>query len=114
MASGSLALVSSEFFQGRQTVNFCIRKLPLLRAAFIALPLHVTSYSSSNHVRPVVSLIYPQLWMKVDAKWFHGMTSSRPFRSFTKQDSEQIIRYTHSVSIAVLVNYQVNPIAFLS
>ena len=52
--------------------------------------------------------------MKVDAKWFCGMASSRPYRSFTKQDSEQIIRYTHSVSITVLVDYQLNPIAILS
>ena len=35
-----------------------------------ALALRVTSYLSSNHVKPVVSLIYSQLLMKVDAKSF--------------------------------------------
>ena len=51
--------------------------------------------------------------MKVDAKWLNGIGSSWPCRSFTNPDSKQIIRYTHSVSINVLVNHELNPIAFL-
>ena len=52
--------------------------------------------------------------MKVDAKWFYGIASSQLCRSFTNQDGKQIIRYAHSVSINVLVNHQLNPIASLN
>ena len=52
--------------------------------------------------------------MKVDAKWFYGIATLRPCKSFTNRDSKQIIRYTHSVSNNVLVNHQLNPIAFLN
>ena len=56
------------------------------------------------------TLIHPQLLMKVEVKWFYG---SRPYSSFTKQDSKKIIRHTYSASITVLTNHQLNCIAFL-
>ena len=46
-----------------------------------------------NHIRLVLSLKYPLPWVKVDAKWFYGVVF------FTIKDNEQIIMFTHRVTI---------------
>ena len=106
VASGLLPFAMSEFFSGVQETNLLrIKNTSLQIVIYSLLLLCVTRYLSNGHVRLVFSLKCPLPWLKLDAKWFYGMASSRRCRSLTKRNNEQIITLIHRATIPLLVDH---------